>query len=198
MQPITDAMQLFRHQRAVRAWSDRLVTDEDLRTVLQTATHAPSGSNTQPWRFLIIRDPQVKRAVSAQYEAAQATRANAGMAARSAEHGVMAQAPVLIIPCVRIPTRTARAGFQTGASIYPACQNLMLAARALGLGTVLTTTHRIRTEQVHALLGIPPGWDSAAIIPLGWPDRSYGPNHRPPLADVVCYDHWTDPATTLA
>ncbi len=104
----------------------------------------------------------------------------------------MAKAPVVIVPCVRVPERTGQVGFQTGASIYPACQNLMLAARAIGLGTVLTTTHRLRGEQVHTLLGIPAGWDSAAMIPLGWPDRSYGPNRRPLLDTAIAFDRWSD------
>jgi nitroreductase len=68
----------------------------------------------------------------------------------------------------------------------------MLAARALGLGTVLTTTHRIRRAQTHALLGIPTTYESAALIPLGWPDRAYGPNRRAPVETVVCYDHWSE------
>ena len=104
----------------------------------------------------------------------------------------MAKATVLIVPCVRVPERTGQVGFQTGASIYPACQNLMLAARALGLGTVLTTSHRVRSAEVSALLGVPAGWETAAIIPLGWPTRRYGPNHRAPLDEAICLDRWSD------
>jgi nitroreductase len=85
---------------------------------------------------------------------------------------------------------TGHAGFQTGASIYPACQNLMLQARALGLGTVMTTMHRRRRDRFHAILGIPDGYDSAAIIPLGWPAASYGRNVRPPVESVVMRDRW--------
>jgi nitroreductase len=191
MQPITDPNELFRHQRAVRAFADREVSDELVRQVLEAATHAPSGSNTQPWRFIVVRDPAVKRALSAEYEAAQGQRSGRPPSGAS-DNAIMARAPVVIVPCVRTPERTGRAGFQTGASIYPACQNLMLAARALGLGTVLTTTHRIRLQQVHALLGIPAGWESAALIPLGWPDRAYGPNRREPVDQVVSYDRWSE------
>lgn len=193
MRPIDDVNELFRHQRAVRAWRDEPVPDDLLHEVLQAAIHAPSGSNTQPWRFLVVRDQQVKDAVSAEYELAQgARRGDAAARGPNQRVGILAQAAVLIIPCVRVPERTGQAGFQTGASIYPACQNLMLAARARGLGTVLTTTHRIRRVQIHALLGIPATYDSAAIIPLGWRDRDYGPNRRGPLSEVVSYDHWSD------
>ncbi|MFA7249065.1 MAG: nitroreductase family protein [Dehalococcoidia bacterium] len=187
MQPVTEAMQLFRHQRAVRDFAGRPVDDATLRQVLEAAIHAPSGSNTQPWKFIVVRDRAVREALDAEYAEVQRARGNA-----PSGPGVMAKAPVLIVPCVRVPDRTGQAGFQTGASIYPACQNLMLAARALGLGTVLTTSHRARREQVHALLGIPEGWESAAIIPLGWPDRAYGPNHRAPVDQAICFDHWAE------
>jgi nitroreductase len=70
-------------------------------------------------------------------------------------------------------------------------QNLLLAARALGLGSCLTTLHRRRKGRIHAILGIPNHIESAAIIPLGWPDREYGPNRRRPLAQFVRYDRWT-------
>jgi len=193
MEPIERVSELFRNQRAVRSFSTEPVSDEVLWGVLDAATRAPSGSNTQPWRFLVIRDRAVKEALSLEYERAQAERAGRpAPTIEQARAGIMAQAPVLVVPCVRVPGRTGAAGFQTGASIYPACQNLMLAARAAGLGSVLTTTHRIRREQVHALLGIPPTYESAAIIPLGWPDRAYGPNHRAPVAEVVCWDHWSE------
>ncbi|MYA19891.1 MAG: nitroreductase family protein [Chloroflexi bacterium] len=71
----------------------------------------------------------------------------------------------------------------------------MLAARALGLGTVLTTLHRRRKEEMHEVLGIPEGIESAAIIPLGWPTRDYGPNRRAPLDNVVMHERWTESPT---
>ena len=184
MKPVTDVMQLFRAQRAVRAFSDRPVEEETLRQVLQAAVHGPSGSNTQPWKFIVVRDQAVKSALDREYSIAHNEPGDAP--------GVMAKAPVLIVACVRVPERTGQVGFQTGASIYPACQNLMLAARALGLGTVLTTSHRIRNAEVKAILGVPEGWDTAAMIPVGWPDRNYGPNHRPPLDDAICLDRWSE------
>ena len=97
---------------------------------------------------------------------------------------------MLIVACVDTPA-SGQAGFQTGASIYPSVQNLMLAARALGLGTVLTTLHRRRKARIHEILGIPDNVESAAIIPLGWPDREYGPNRRPPVEQFIMRDRWT-------
>ncbi|MXW24300.1 MAG: nitroreductase family protein [Chloroflexi bacterium] len=197
MKPIEDAGELFRRQRAVRAWSDREVDDETVRAVLQAAIHAPSGSNTQPWSFIVVRDPEQKVRIREVYDEA---REDISQIARVApvssedDRQPLDAAPVLIVACVRTPP-SGRAGFQTGASIYPACQNLMLAARALGLGTVLTTLHRRRKDELHEVLGIPEGIESAAIIPLGWPTRDYGPNRRAPLDNVVMHERWTESPT---
>ena len=192
MQPITDVADLFRHQRAVRAFSDRPVDDETIEALLTAATHGPSGSNSQPWRFIVVRDPEVKAQLSEVYEAAFADAYARRAPTRAADRQPWTEVPALIIACVQVPARTGRSGIQTGASIYPACQNLMLKARSLGLGSVLTTLHRVKRAEVHAVLGIPEGRDSAAVIPLGWPDRSYGPNRRPPISEVTMYDRWTE------
>jgi nitroreductase len=192
MEPITEAMELFRHQRQVRAFADRPVDDDLVRQVLQAGVHGPSGSNTTPWRFIVVRDQGVKDQLSPLYdEAFKATYGDAPPP-RGADRQPLSQVPVLIVVCVRTPG-SGRAGFQTGASVYPSVQNIMLAARALGLGTGITTLHRRRLEEVHGVLGIPEGWDSAAIILLGWPDRAYGPNRRPPLERFVSQDRWTEP-----
>jgi nitroreductase len=97
--------------------------------------------------------------------------------------------PVLILACLErsggvVPDHL------TGASIYPAVQNLMLAARALGLGSCLTTLHRRREAAIKALLGIPAEVDTYALIPLGWPARPFGRLGRRPVAEVTYYDHW--------
>src|ERR671922_1059729 len=187
MQPITDVQTLFRYQRAIRTFTEEAVPDDLVNQVLTAAIHGPSGSNTQPWHFIVVRDPTVKQAISEVYEEA---RAAGTTPSASGARQPLAAAPVLIVACVNTPV-SGQAGFQTGASIYPSVQNLMLAARALGLGTVLTTLHRRRKARIHEILGIPDHVESAAIIPLGWPDRDYGPNRRPPLARFVMYDRWT-------
>jgi nitroreductase len=188
MKPITDVNELFRHQRAIRSFSNREVPDELVQQVLTAATHAPSGSNTQPWHFIVIRDQAVKDAISEVYEEIRATYRPMSPAA-SGDRQPLSAAPVLIVVCVNTPA-SGQAGFQTGASIYPSVQNLMLAARAIGLGTVLTTLHRRRKERIHEILGIPDHIESAAIIPLGWPDRAYGPNRRPPVEQFIMHDRW--------
>jgi nitroreductase len=119
----------------------------------------------------------------------------------------MGEAPVLLLPCVRPPPAPpfeqlppemqARYGEELeymrrirGASIYPAVQNILLACRGLGLGTVLTTNH-IRCEaEVKALLGIPEDVDTCALMPIGWPLGKYGPLSRKPLTEVAFADRW--------
>jgi nitroreductase len=187
MQPITDVFRVFRYQRAIRTFTEEDVPDDLVHQVLTAAIHGPSGSNTQPWHFIVVRDPTVKYAISEVYE--EVRPAGPTPSAAGARQP-LAAAPVLIVACVNTPA-SGRAGFQTGASIYPSVQNLLLAARALGLGSVLTTLHRRRKARIHAILDIPDQIESAAIIPLGWPNREYGPNRRPPLAQFVMYDRWT-------
>jgi nitroreductase len=192
MEPIENVWELFPRQRAVRAFTDQDVGDDLVQRVLEAATRAPSGSNTQPWRFIVVRDPQVKAQLGEAYEEGFRAAYGDQAPARGANRQPWTQVPVLIIACVQVPGN-GRAGFQTGASIYPAVQNLMLAARALGLGTVLTTLHRRRIERIHEILGIPETYDSAAIIPLGWPAERLGKSRRRPLEEVTMRDRW-DPA----
>jgi nitroreductase len=189
MKPITDVNELFRHQRAIRNFTDEDVPDELVDQVLTAAIHAPSGSNTQPWHFIVIRDQAVKNTISEVYEEARAATYGTTPPSAGGVRQPLSAAPVLIVACVNTPA-SGRAGFQTGASIYPSVQNLMLAARAIGLGTVLTTLHRRRKARIHEILGIPDDIESAAIIPLGWPDREYGPNRRPSLEQFVMRNRW--------
>ncbi|HEY7708618.1 MAG TPA: nitroreductase family protein [Candidatus Entotheonella sp.] len=189
MQPVTDVHELFRRQRAIRNFTDEDVPDDLVEQVLTAAIHAPSGSNTQPWHFIVIRDPSVKQAISEVYEEARADISRVAAPSAGGVRQPLSAAPVLIVACVNTPT-SGHAGFQTGASIYPSVQNILLAARALGLGSVLTTLHRRRKARIHEILGIPDHVESAAIIPLGWPDREYGPNRRRPLEQFVRRDRW--------
>jgi len=189
VKPITNVHELFRYQRALRTFTDAEVPDALVDQVLTAAIHGPSGSNTQPWHFIVIRDQAVKQAISEVYEEARSAANRDRPQVAGGVRPPLSAAPVLIVACVNTPA-SGQAGFQTGASIYPSVQNLMLAARALGLGTVLTTLHRRRQARIHEILGIPDHIENAAITPLGWPDREYGPNRRPPLAQFVMRDCW--------
>jgi len=108
-------------------------------------------------------------------------------AAHLAEH--MAEAPVIIVPCIELDPGV-KPTVITGSSIYPAVQNIMLAARALGIGSCLTTIHRYREPQVKALLGIPADVETVALIPLGYPLGKFGRPPRRPIAEVAFADGW--------
>jgi nitroreductase len=84
-------------------------------------------------------------------------------------------------------------GRSAGASIYPAVQNMLLAARALGLGATLTTRHLLYEKETEAALGLPPGVHSYAILPIGYPMGNFGPVGRGPLKEIVYQDHWGQP-----
>jgi len=101
-----------------------------------------------------------------------------------AEH--MHEVPVLILAC----SLTGNGDITSGSSIYPAVQNLMLAARALGLGTALTTVHRGWQKEIRELFGIPESVETAALIPLGWPKGKFGSGFRKPVEDVTYWEKW--------
>src|SRR5215510_9484326 len=135
-------------QRAVRYFSAQPVSDEMIETILNAAICAPNGGNRQLWRFVVIRDADIKRRLGQWYLSAwQAATADMEAFTQPYRHGAelaqqMATVPVLILTCIDQGDAGPRLGPITrGASIYPAVQNLLLAARALGLGTVLTTLH---------------------------------------------------------
>ena len=198
--------------RAIRRYTDDPVPPEALRAMLFAATRAPSGSNRQPFRFVVLTDgPKAQEAKRLIADAGQRIWSNkrehdgydAGSGvvddspkarmARTMQHYVdhFASAPVLVLPCLvryREPTP-----FE-GASIFPACQNLLLAARALGYGGVLTGFHGMVEPELRTLLGIPDGVFVAATITIGKPAGAHGPVRRRPLSELVFDDAWEQPA----
>jgi nitroreductase len=103
----------------------------------------------------------------------------------------LVDAPVVVLPCL---VRYRSPNPIEGGSIYPACQNLLLAARALGYGGVLTEWHALVEDRLRPLLGIPDGVFIAATIPLGRPEGAHGPVRRRPIRELVFEDRWEDPA----
>jgi len=194
--------------RAIRRYLDEPVPGEVLRDILFAATRAPSGSNRQPFRFMVLVDSE--RAREAKQLIADGARDIWGAkrtsdgydegsgTAPDSPKARMASAmqsyvdnfehvPVLILALLvryRAPTPT------EGASVYPACQNLLLAARALGYGGVLTGFHAFVEEDLRRLLGIPDGTFLAATITLGKPAGRHGPVRRLPMGDLVFGDTW--------
>jgi nitroreductase len=198
--------------RSIRRYTDEPVPEAALRSMLFAATRAPSGSNRQPFRFVVLTDGDAERDAKALIGAA-ARRAwgakrerdgydrgsgrvddspKARMArAMQAYVDDFERAPVLVLPCLaryREPTPT------EGASVYPACQNLLLAARALGYGGVLTLWHGLVEAELRARLGVPDSVFMAATITIGRPAGHHGPVRRRPLAELVYADTWGEPA----
>jgi nitroreductase len=197
--------------RAIRRYRDEPVAGEALRAILFAATRAPSGSNRQPFRFVVLTDgPKAQAAKKLIGDAARAfwrakrdadgydtgsggfdNSAKARMA-RTMQVFVdnFDRVPILILPCLvryRDPTPT------EGASIYPACQNLLLAARALGYGGVFTGWHVSVERQLRDLLGIPEGVFIAGTITIGKPVGHHGPVRRRPMAELVHEETWGNP-----
>ena len=187
--------------RAMRRLHPDPVPEEDIWKILDTAIMAPSGGNTQPWNFVIIRDRATKEKIGEWYLDAwdktygpnrDAMKADPNMVRtfNSADHlaNNLADAPVLIL--VTRKTDGMRLGTMGGASIYPAVQNLMLQARELGYGTTLTTLHMWHEKEVKELLGIPDGIETVALIPIGKPKGKFGKPARIPAEKVVFWDKW--------
>ena len=190
--------------RAIRRYRDEPVPTDALAAMMFAATRAPSGSNRQPFRFLVLRRrPEGARGEAAHRRvgpldlgrearpptattAARDAKPNTPKArmARTMQHYVdhFEDAPVLVLPCLvryRQPVPT------EGASIYPACQNLLLAARALGYGGVMTGFRRFAESELRALLEIPDEVFIAATITIGKPVGGHGPVRRRPIAELV-------------
>ncbi len=188
-------------QRAIRYLKTDPVPEESIRKLIEAATKAPSGGNNQPWKFMVIRDASTKATISDYYlrswEAAYGGQAaNPGSlqshVRSSADHLArnMADAPVLIMACLQHSgTPPSMAG---GSSIYPAVQNLLLAARGMGLGSVITTLHKRYEAEIKTLLGIPENVETAALLPVGYPEDgvTYGPTRRASVDDVTYWERW--------
>jgi nitroreductase len=181
--------------RAIRRLKPDPIPDANLRDILEAAIRAPNGGNTQPWHFVVARDPAVRAQLGSLYqEAWWAKRRDAGihrpedvprnyqMSMRLADE--FGQVPVVILVCA-----TSK-GAGPAASVIPAVQNLLLAARALGIGGTITTLHAVVEERVHELFGIPPTAQVVYCIPLGYPRGRFGPNQRKPLTEVCSFDQW--------
>lgn len=198
--------------RAIRRYRPEPIPERDLATILWHATRAPSGSNRQPTRFVVLRDgPRAEaakavlgrafregwaaKAVAECYTAGSAVEPGTRKA-RQAETmqrfvDTFESTPVVVLACLqryRPPTP------YEGASVYPACQNLLLAARALGYGGVMTMWHFEVEAELRAILGIPEGVAIMTVIALGRPEGEHGPVRRLPLGEVVFDGAWGEPA----
>jgi nitroreductase len=212
MLDVMDLLDGLATTRTIRRYTDEPVTEAQLATILWSATRAPSGSNRQPFRFLVLRDgPRAAVARRLLGEAARRmwegkssadgyasgsgadpTSPKARMA-RTMQHYAahFAEAPVIVLGCL---VRYRDASPYEGSSVYPACQNLLLAARALGLGAALTQIQLLVADELADALAIPDGIGLHATVTLGHPAGHHGAVRRRPLAELVFEDGWEQPA----
>ena len=207
LQPIS-AIEALATTRAIRRYTDEQIPVEILNEILWFASRAPSGSNRQPFRFLAITRGEVADKVksllgdsfrkgwaaklkSDGYQSGSAIDPNSPKSRQAAtmQHYVdhIEQVPVIVFGCL---VRYRDASPTEGASIYPACQNLLIAARTLGYGGALTMWHQGVENQLRELLGIPDNVAISACITLGKPQGSHGPVRRRPISELVFENQW--------
>lgn len=200
-----DLVEAMTTQRAIRRLKPDPVDDETLMRVLSLAIKAPTGSNKQGWEWVVVRDPAVKRKLARSYRFVHRLYAGAGRRAKRNEPNMLRildavdwqlehfeEVPVFVIPCLHGSSfpypwiyRTSRYG-----SIYPAIQNLLLAARVEGLGASLTTLPLWNQLGTRRILHLPLGVEPVAIIPIGWPLGRYGPTTRRPIGEITHLDRY--------
>ena len=209
-----DVFEIMQTTRSMRRLKPDPVPDELIRKILEAGSCAANGGNTQRWRFLVIKDAKIKQAVAVHYKRAFDEVVGPRYATSAPPPGVTAErykrqhsaveyltdhfheAPVWIVACIDDGTSTPTRW--NGASIYPAVQNMLLAARALGLGSTLTTRHLLHEKEAEAAMGLPPGVHSYAILPIGYPMGRFGPVGRGALGDIVYQDRWGEPYQGLS
>jgi nitroreductase len=208
MPTMIDLLEGIATTRAIRRFRPDPIPEQDLAQILFAATRAPTGSNRQPLRFLVLRDGPKARAAKKllaesfrsgweKKRAEDGYEAGSGQAEDSPKARLRAamqhfvdhfeQIPVVVLACL---VRYRDANPTEGNSVYPAVQNLLLAARSLGYGGVITGWHMAVDRELRELLGVPEGVALHACIPLGRPVGRHGPVRRRPLREVVYEDQW--------
>ncbi|HEY2815382.1 MAG TPA: nitroreductase family protein [Acidimicrobiales bacterium] len=201
--------------RAMRRFTDEPVTDAEVEQILAAAVQAPSGGNIQPYQFLVVTDEERRRAIGDIYkraydryepavlklfppfndEEAQRRHERNWAASRHLAETV-GTAPVMVLvlmPRISMTVTDDDGEMDVGptyASVYPAVQNIVLAARALGIGTALTTVYRIHEHEVRDVCDIPDRYEVAALLPLGRPQGKWGIAPRRPAPSITNWNQW--------
>lgn len=212
-----DALEAIMTTRAIRRFSDEPVTDDEIALCLAAAQQAPSGGNVQPQQYVVVTDQAVKDRLGALYRAAfdryertlpepsafpdpeqAASWDRSRRASRHLADNVERAAAIVLFLQPVIPWTPSDADGEMDigrldASVYPAVQNFCLAARALGIGTALTTVIRIVSAEVFEALGVPPDrFEIAAFVPMGRPAGKFGVAPRKPATAVTHWNTWGD------
>ena len=190
-------------QRAIRYFKPDPVPDDMIRRLIEAGTKAPSGGNSQGWKFIVITDAATRQAIADFYEDAWEHAYGSANpeppdiqshVRRSADHlaRTMADVPVLLMACIEHDGGPSTLG--RGGSIFPAVQNILLAARGMGLGSCLTSLHKRHENEIKELLGIPENVETAALLPVGFPadGNRYGPTRRQPVEEVAFREKWDE------
>ena len=207
-----DFRQVIETTGTCRSYRQDVVPEDVLRRVFDGTRWAPTGGNRQGVRFVLVRDPGKRRRLRdlylplwEQYVSRAGARPGAPLPAllERADHFArhLDEVPVLVVVCAQLSDLLAtdrhldRLSIVGGASVYPAVQNLLLAAREEGLGTALTTLLCAVEPQVKELLSIPDGIATAAMVALGYPERGFPKKlARRPLAESCFADTYGHPA----
>lgn len=196
-----DFFEVVHRQRACRQFADRALDDDTIGRILDAATFAPSAENRQPWVFVVVRDPVTQAAIHDLTERAWAAGGR-DFAAQRLDEGLLAEvdagvagggyrsAPVLVV----VAADTERCLPQTiASSIFPATQNLLLAATALGVGSALTTLTLGFAKDLAELVGLPEHVVPQVVVPLGHPAKPLKPPRREPWPDHTHTDRYGTP-----
>ncbi len=209
--PATDVWAVMSTARTIRRFTDEPVDDATLARCLQAATWAPSGANAQEWRFVVLRSPELRAVVAeAATRAMKVIEPVYGMTrpadddhSRRARtnratyelHDRAGEFTSVLFTQRRFPTASE---LLLGGSIFPAMQNFLLAARALGLGACLTSWASYGGELLlREAVCVPDDWMLAGHIVVGWPRGNHGPVRRRPLSEVAFLDHWGNRADDI-
>ena len=201
--------------RAMRRFTDEPVSDEQVLACLRAAVQAPSGGNIQPYQFLVVTEPVLRAAIGDVYlraweryepavaaitppardeEAAERHRRNVAASDHLARSiGSVPVHVLVLMPKISMVVTDAAGDMDVGptyASVYPAVQNLILAARAQGLGTVLTTVYRIHEDELRQLCGIPDRYEVVALLPIGHPRGRWGVAPRRPASSLTSWNRF--------
>jgi nitroreductase len=188
-----DFFDVVHSQRACRDFADKDVDDDTLAKVLDAATFAPSAENRQPWVFVVVRDAETRTRIAELMRKVW----EGGARAYEEKHlddriladvdkgvaGAFAKAPVMVVACGD-SSQTFESTLPS--SVYPAVQNMLLAATALGLGTALTTL-ALHTDELAGVLDLPEQVKPMAVVPIGWPAKKLGPPRRIPFSDKTIW-----------
>lgn len=201
--------------RAMRRFTDEPVSDDDIAFCLRAAVQGPSGGNIQPYQFLVVTEPDIRAELGRiylkawnRYEPAVAAitppAKDEKAAARHARNvaasddlarnlGAVPVHVLVLMPKISMVVTDDEGDMDVGptyASVYPAVQNLILAARARGLGTVLTTVYKVHEDEVRAACGIPDRYEVAALLPIGHPKGKWGVAPRRPAESLTSWNRF--------